>query len=52
MNVVRALVSVYSLEILQVPRHVTFDSDAAIAVHVTGNARDVKRFTAIVALHH
>ena len=50
MHVVRAFVGVHGLQVGGVPHHLKFGRDAVAAVHVAGDARDIQRLAAIVAL--
>ena len=51
-DVVRAFVGVDRLEVRGVPHHLEFGRDTVAAMHVAGDAGDLQRFPAIVALHH
>ena len=49
-DVVGTLISVHGFQVRGVAHHMIFDLDAVAAVHVAGDARDVERLAAIVAL--
>src|SRR4030081_2257043 len=49
-DVVGAFIGVHGFQIRGVAHHVIFDLDAVAAVHVAGDAGDVERLAAIVAL--
>ena len=49
-DVVRAFVGVDRLEVRGVAHHLEFGGDAVAAVHVAGDAGDIERLAAIVAL--
>src|SRR5258706_13027303 len=51
MDVMRTLVGVHRLEIEHVPDDAILIGNAVAAMHVAGDARDVERLTAIVALY-
>src|SRR3546814_15184588 len=49
-DVVRALIGVDRLQVGRVAHHLEFGADAVAAVHVAGDAGDIQRLAAIVAL--
>ena len=52
MDIVRALIGVDRLQIHHVADHVKLVMDAVAAVHVAGEAGDIERLAAIIALQH
>src|SRR5204862_1614884 len=52
MDVVRALVGVDRFQIHHMADHMEFVMDAVAAMHVAGEAGDIERLAAIVALQH
>ena len=50
MNVVRAFISVYRLEVQQMTDHLVLLGDPIATVHVSGKARDLERLARVVAL--
>src|SRR3546814_4918321 len=51
MDVVGAFIGVDRLKILGVPHHIVLGRDTVTAQHVPGDARDVQRLAAVVALY-
>ena len=51
MHIMRALVGVHGLEIHHMADHMILVGDAVAAMHVAGEAGDLQRLAAVVALH-